>query len=190
MLTVSFKTSTLESIPRYAISEPISPLAGLTARARYDPSPRRAAPRRFSRIVLCSLPSLPPLVSFPCRYITAATSSSPVGISLAVFFQRSAHVTTLCSRVSVFSSVSATGIKRETNKGRVGKRGAGRRKMPEKDARGTGRGCWKIVTFRLISSNVPPLRRSLASSLSLLYTTCSCDHHPAVPSPCHPAHPS
>lgn len=140
MLTVSFKTSTLESIPRYAISEPISPLARAYREGSLRPF---AAPRRFSRIVLCSLPSLPPLVSFPCRYITAATSPYPVGISLAVFFQRSAHVTTLCSRVSVFSSVSATGIKRETNKGRVGKRGAGRRKTPEKDARGTGKAAGK-----------------------------------------------
>lgn len=43
-----------------------------------------------------------------------------------------------------------------------------------------GKSRWKIVTFWLISSNVPPVHRPLSSSLSLLYMTCSCDHHPAI----------
>lgn len=183
MLTVSFKTSTLESIPRYAISEPISPLAGLTARARYDPSP-------VLRTALCSLPSLPPLVSFPCRYITAATSSYPLE-------SRSPFFPALCTRnhpplwcLCFFPCISAAEIERETNEGRVGMRYGTEENAGERRACGTGRGCWKIVTFRLISSNVPPLRRSLASSLSLLYMTCSYDHHPAVPSPRHLAHAS
>lgn len=122
MLTVSFKTSTLESIPRYAISEPISQFAGLTARARY---------RSFARS-----PAYPPVLyrhsrhlfrSLVGTYITAATSS-PFSLleSRSPFFPAPcARNHPLLSCLCFFLRISAAGMERETNEGRVGMRGMG-----------------------------------------------------------------
>lgn len=61
MLTFSFKISTLESIPKYAISRSISP--GRERALVYDPSP-------ILRTTALSLPPSPHHF-IPCMYITA-----------------------------------------------------------------------------------------------------------------------
>lgn len=111
MLTFSFKISTLESIPKYAINGSISPLAGPRASARYDPSPV------LRTTTVPSLPS-PPLVSSLVCNITAAPPSVETSLR---FFQHPAHVTTLCFLVSTRSRTYLgtwdQGRKRETNIG-------------------------------------------------------------------------